>query len=113
MSFRGDKSDVLRELTLPITDTASCAERLHDVMYVEGDKVCADACSEERSSTCEGDSGGPVIVNDTVVGIISDGPLCRRGGCFPSVFTVVAEHLPFIETGMLHPEPDRLVVEVE
>jgi len=58
--------------------------------------MCAGYFVSNRDS-CYGDSGGPLIVDNTLVGIISWGNECAEDG-FPGVYTKVQNYTTWIET---------------
>jgi len=56
-------------------------------------------CANPGKGTCHGDSGGPLMKNGEVCGIVSWGdPTCKSG--YPSVFTRVNQVLPFINNNI-------------
>ncbi|KAG8222286.1 hypothetical protein J437_LFUL003267 [Ladona fulva] len=57
--------------------------------------ICAGG-EEEGKGSCNGDSGGPLYVDNKVVGIVSWGQLCAVKG-YPTVFTKVAEYIDWIQ----------------
>lgn len=50
--------------------------------------ICAGNFGQDGKYTCNGDSGGPMTVNGTLIGITSWGYGCRRPN-YPGVFTRV------------------------
>jgi len=50
----------------------------------------------DRSAACSGDSGGPLICNKRLAGVVSWG-LSSCNGCFPSVFTRVVGYRPWVD----------------
>uniref|UniRef100_A0A6V7KK87 Peptidase S1 domain-containing protein n=1 Tax=Bracon brevicornis TaxID=1563983 RepID=A0A6V7KK87_9HYME len=50
----------------------------------------------ENGGTCHGDSGGPFIWNNKLIGLVSWGIPCASG--VPDVFTNVNHHLDFINS---------------
>jgi trypsin len=96
----GEKATVLSEISMRVIDADTCANQMEGLMKVEPDKFCGEACPGKEWATCMGDWGGPVMYNQTVMGIMSEGHQCTKPGCYPNVFTAVAHHLPFIEAAM-------------
>ncbi|MEU8435466.1 serine protease [Streptomyces sp. NPDC029216] len=62
-------------------------------------KLCARAAGTGRTPICEGDDGGPLVINGRVVGIAArrHGP-CDTTNAAPSVFTNVAQFKNWIES---------------
>jgi len=58
--------------------------------------MCAGYFVSTRDS-CDGDSGGPLIVDNTLVGIVSWGGDCAEDG-FPGVYTKVQNYISWIKT---------------
>ncbi|KAG8237817.1 hypothetical protein J437_LFUL002425 [Ladona fulva] len=95
-------SKELRYVTLPVMPTAQCAGAFPGV---DNSQICTDTTGGH--SACNGDSGGPLIiqVNDGgyyEVGLVSFG---SNQGCtlgMPAVFTRITSFLPWISshTGM-------------
>lgn len=88
------------QVHLKVISPQDCARKFSDDAYELGKhEICAQA---HDKSTCEGDSGGPLINNGTgrQVGIVSYG----RGDCTrdaPSVFSSVQDNLDFINQVMM------------
>ncbi|KAG8427688.1 hypothetical protein J3459_006446 [Metarhizium acridum] len=93
----------LKNLTVPVINLESCRARMSDVQTIGTDKFCTRQCFDsDYYGICEGDWGGPVMINDTVVGVVAQSPTCvkRFRACYPGIITIVAEHLTFIEETM-------------
>ncbi|MGW7259244.1 trypsin-like serine protease [Streptomyces sp. NPDC054834] len=85
-----DISDTLKTATLPIQSDSTCAG-YYGTDFVKGHMVCAGkpATGSDTGTTasCNGDSGGPLIVNNRIVGVVSWGVKdCVEKGSY-SVFT--------------------------
>ncbi|XP_054715313.1 U21-ctenitoxin-Pn1a-like [Uloborus diversus] len=83
----GYKSDVLKQVLLPMVDRDTCNDIFHDEVY--SNMICA---GKEGRDTCQADSGGPLFQTDengisTLIGITSFGLGCGRD---PGVYTKVA-----------------------
>ena len=79
-----ERSDFLKEAEIPFVDNALCAERMAED-FNEQRMFCAGTLSSSKTSgdgvdSCNGDSGGPLLVNiegvPTVVGLTSWGFEC-------------------------------------
>ncbi|MFJ9892943.1 trypsin-like serine protease [Streptomyces sp. NPDC091280] len=90
----------LRKATLPIVPDATCDSAMKSVLgddeFIEGSMFCAgtpaSGADEGTTSPCNGDSGGPVIVDNKVIGIVSWGVTgCTAKGAYP-VFTKVGSY---------------------
>ncbi|MFE9839903.1 trypsin-like serine protease [Streptomyces sp. NPDC005551] len=93
-------STKLRRAALPLVDDATCDSAMRSVLgedaFAEGSMFCAgtpaSGTDEGTKSPCNGDSGGPVIVNGKIVGIVSWGVAgCTAKGAYP-VFTKVSSY---------------------
>jgi secreted trypsin-like serine protease len=95
-STTGDISETLRTATLPINSNATCSG-FYGTDFVAGHMVCAGkpATGSDTGTVtpCNGDSGGPLIVNNRIVGIVSWGVQdCVATGAY-SVFTKVSTYV--------------------
>ncbi|MFD4620610.1 trypsin-like serine protease [Streptomyces sp. NPDC058475] len=95
-----DLSARLRTVDLTLRDDATCDSAMRSVLgeddFVEGSMFCAGTpatgTDEGTKSPCNGDSGGPVIANNKVIGIVSWGVAgCTAKGAYP-VFTKVTSY---------------------
>ncbi|XP_014242612.1 hypodermin-B-like [Cimex lectularius] len=89
-------SDVLIKLGVVVLPWKECETRLCFVPKTrcvlnlrERAQICAVG---KTGDVCKGDSGGPIVCNGFVYGIVSWGPACGELP-FPSVFSVVSEGL--------------------
>ncbi|CAH1185683.1 unnamed protein product [Phyllotreta striolata] len=94
----GRESDVLMQVNVRIMSNAEC--RHSDPAYssvIKSSHLCTDGT--DIKSSCSGDSGGPLIVGNTLVGLVSFGPSnCLLG--YPSVFTRLTSFYPWINETM-------------
>lgn len=85
--------DTLQELELPVVDRGECAERWRHYdgpIYNVTDTMFCVSTFKEGETACHGDSGGPVAIDGTLVGIVSWGnPLCNSE-YYPGVYSSVS-----------------------
>lgn len=89
----GQYSNELKEIEIYIIEQSIC-EATYTTLLMDG-KMCAGVMEGGRGA-CAGDIGGPLVINDTLIGIFSWGIGCALPS-FPSVFVNVAYHLGWIE----------------
>lgn len=99
-----DISDTLKTATLPVQSDSTCAG-YYGADFVKGHMVCAGAPASGgdsgTTSACNGDSGGPLIVDNRIVGVVSWGVEdCVTKGAY-SVFTKVGSYV-----GAVYPRVD-------
>jgi len=86
----------LRTALTPIVDFNQCnASSSYDGELTQN-MMCAGYFVSNRDS-CDGDSGGPLIVDNTLVGIVSTGYGCAQDR-FPGVYTKVQNYISWIKT---------------
>ncbi|MFJ4834881.1 trypsin-like serine protease [Streptomyces sp. NPDC088747] len=106
-----DLSATLRKVSLPVVADATCNSAMQTVIdgdqdyFAEGKMICAGTpatgTDEGTKSSCNGDSGGPVIAGGKIIGIVSWGVSgCVAKGAYP-VFTKVSAY-----TGVAQPRID-------
>lgn len=88
----GTDSTVLHYLNVTTATWFECA-----VNYVELSNYDAHICTKSLmpKGLCLGDSGGPLIVNNQIIGIVSFGKGCAER--FPSVFTRISWYKEWLE----------------
>ena len=93
----GEKpSAVLQVVDLAVIDTASCRTLGGwDDRQVTEKVFCARNAS---SKTCRGDSGGPVVRGNTLVGIVSWGKSACATSGMPSIYTDVSQYTDWIKS---------------
>ncbi len=92
-----DISQTLKTATLPIQSDSTCATAYTGSVFVAGHMVCAGnpatGSDSGTTTTCNGDSGGPLIVNNRIVGVVSWGVAnCVAKGAY-AVFTKVSTYV--------------------
>jgi len=86
----------LRAALTPIVDFNQCNASNSYGGALTHNMICAGYFVSNRDS-CYGDSGGPLIVDNILVGIVSTGYGCAEDG-FPGVYTKVQNYAHWIET---------------
>ncbi|MDM8528209.1 trypsin-like serine protease, partial [Anaerolineales bacterium HSG24] len=101
----GSTSDVLMEAEVPIVTNNTCNEAYSDIQITDN-MLCA-GFDEGGVDTCNGDSGGPLIVRDSddwmLAGIVSFGIGCARPDLY-GVYTRVSRYNSWINA-QLDDEP--------
>ncbi len=91
LPYTGEWPDTLRKADVVVGSGASCAQPGED-SFADG-MVCASR-PDGGEDTCRDGSGGPVLVGDTVIGIVAAGPGCARPdrpGRYTEVASILAE----------------------
>ncbi|KAF4141122.1 Trypsin [Phytophthora infestans] len=89
LTENGSQSLVMEELNVKIISNAEC-NKMYSDRITEG-MLCAG--EGDGKDTCNGDSGGPLIENDVLVGIVSWGGKC---GANAGVYTRISHVLDYI-----------------
>lgn len=93
---RGDYSSVLRQVTVPVTTDAACRSSYPGGVwgtYVASTMVCAGLRQGGKDS-CSADSGGPLLIDGRLAGIVSWGDGCalpRKYGVYTRVSAFAAD----------------------
>ncbi|KAL4899966.1 hypothetical protein BDW74DRAFT_183282 [Aspergillus multicolor] len=93
----GAVSRVLRAVTVDVTSITEC-KAAHGEKYITAGMFCAGVPGGGKDA-CYGDSGGPVVADGVLVGIVSWGKGCARAG-YPGVYASTAYLRSFI-TGVV------------
>ncbi|KAJ8976748.1 hypothetical protein NQ317_004300 [Molorchus minor] len=81
-------SDILREVTVFAINWDECKSKLSSVSSFTERMICAGT-TEGGKDTCQGDSGGAVELDGTLIGIVSWGVGCGVVD-YPGVYTRVS-----------------------
>ena len=84
----------LREALTPILDFNQCNSNYYGEMT--SNMLCAGYFVSTRDA-CDGDSGGPLIIDNTLVGIVSWGYDCAADN-YPGVYTKVQNYVDWIKS---------------
>lgn len=100
ISTDGNRSAVLRQVTVPISDQSACIANYlkHQPSFsVTENMICA---GDQDKDSCQGDSGGPLLGGDPAapsqVGIVSFGWRCGQRS-YPGIYTRVDHYIHWIE----------------
>nr|CAH0103353.1 unnamed protein product [Daphnia galeata] len=97
-SFQGSLPSALQQATTEIVSNGQCATSYSGIINIASSMLCA---TDPGIGSCNGDSGGPIFVRSSPgapwiqVGIVSFGVECANDR-YPSVYTRVSSHLPWI-----------------
>jgi len=105
VEFNARSSDVLRDVTVPVVETAGCAEAFarFPTLSVDERTLCAGYALGGKDA-CQGDSGGPLFypvftpehgTKYYLIGVVSLGYKCAEEG-FPGIYSRVTHFLPWI-----------------
>lgn len=109
----GYLSEFLREVALPLVDNEYCQDVYKTFGYnITMDMLCAGFQTGGKDS-CQGDSGGPLFYRPrnvigqptdraVLVGIVSWGLGCARGGGLFGIYSRVAANLEWIEDAIIN-----------
>lgn len=84
--FGGPSPPDLRSVKIPISDREECNTDYEGL--IGADMICA-GYPEGGKSSCQGDSGGALVVNEAIVGVVSWAMGCAVAN-YPGVFANVA-----------------------
>ncbi|XP_055856628.1 trypsin zeta-like [Episyrphus balteatus] len=93
----GALSDLLLEVEVSIIPNEICEARF-DEGRINPSMLCAGTAKGGKDA-CSGDSGGPLLVNGVLVGVVSWGDGCARAE-FPGVYASVADLRPWIDAAI-------------
>ncbi|KAH8263930.1 hypothetical protein KR038_006074 [Drosophila bunnanda] len=91
----GPSSYNLEQTQVPVVSTEQCNE-IYGAGEVTERMICAGYVTEGGSDACQGDTGGPLVIDNQLVGLVSWGRGCARPN-YPTVYSYVASFLDWIE----------------
>ncbi|XP_046404251.1 trypsin-3-like [Ischnura elegans] len=100
LSEEGPNAKFLQKVTVPVYDQNECVLAYKTSNGITDQMFCAGV-KEGGKDACQRDSGGPVVTNDKLYGIVSWGLGCGGRG-YPGVYAKVSSMKAFIakETGL-------------
>ncbi|XP_063146781.1 complement factor D [Candoia aspera] len=97
ISNTGKKTDKLQFVQLSIIGRGRCnMRRFHDGSVTEN-MMCAES---RKKDSCKGDSGGPIVCNGTVEGIVTTGSTVCGNWMKPGIYTRTAPYVSWITSTM-------------
>lgn len=90
-----ESTTILQKVNLQFYSRYDCA-KLHNPGWILTNNICAGV-PDGYQGQCNGDSGGPLIVNGVVVGIVSWSIKPCTVPPYPGVFTAVSPYIDWIE----------------
>ncbi|EFA10697.1 brachyurin [Tribolium castaneum] len=90
--FDNKLSEVLNYVDVKVISNAKCGEAFGDL---KDSIVCTSG--DENTGSCNGDSGGPLAIDDVQIGVVSFGIMYCLSG-YPSAFSRVTSFLDWIAT---------------
>jgi trypsin len=83
---QGQQPDQLMEVDLRIADNSRCENSLYGF---NGEASICMAGATATQTPCNGDSGGPLFVGNTLIGAVSYGNACRGDSAFTRINTYI------------------------
>ncbi|XP_047033009.1 trypsin, alkaline C-like [Helicoverpa zea] len=96
--LRSDKLELTKLVTVGQHDCTRKYETISKV--IQNSMICAVRVNNGGSAGCKGDSGGPLIYNGFIVGIVSFGVSCQNPD-FPGVYTKVSHYTDWMKRTVL------------
>ncbi|KAJ8939517.1 hypothetical protein NQ318_022235 [Aromia moschata] len=98
------KPYILQVVKLPVIDQKICkdayGERKNFKYKITERMICAGNINHDGEGACLGDSGGPMVANGKLVGLVSWGRGCAVAG-YPGVYASIADLRDWIDENML------------
>ncbi|XP_034473364.1 trypsin alpha-3-like [Drosophila innubila] len=85
----------LKSVNVTIVPREECSQAYVDIMRINAEEICA---ADPGKDSCSKDSGGPLVHNNELVGIVSLGKGCADPQ-YPGVYVNVAVMRKWIEKG--------------
>ncbi|ROT79436.1 prophenoloxidase activating enzyme 2 [Penaeus vannamei] len=90
------RSSILQEIRLPFVPLARCRDT-YPLFKLVDQQICFGGL--HGRGTCNGDSGGPLLIGNVVIGLLSKGGKCATAGQ-PDVFTRVDAYVDWIKENL-------------
>lgn len=87
LSGGGSLPDALQQATIALIDRSTCQTRWGSTNTITARMVCAHSTS---TSACNGDSGGPLTLSGTQIGVVSWGSSSCLHATYPNVYAHVS-----------------------
>ncbi|XP_030387452.1 trypsin eta-like [Scaptodrosophila lebanonensis] len=91
----GPSSYWLEQVHVPIVSVEKCGE-VYGANQITERMICAGDLTEGGRDACQGDTGGPLVIDEQLVGLVSWGRGCARIG-YPTVYTYVSSLKDWID----------------
>ncbi|KAH8372912.1 hypothetical protein KR009_007884 [Drosophila setifemur] len=91
----GPSSHNLEQAQVPVVSSEQCNE-IYGAGEVTERMICAGYVTQGGTDACQGDTGGPLIVDGQLVGLVSWGRGCARPN-YPTVYCYVASLMDWID----------------
>ncbi|XP_026134550.1 complement factor D [Carassius auratus] len=91
----GGRPDKLQELTIKVLERWRCGRGDYYGTKFTNNMFCA---AEKLKDTCDGDSGGPLLYKDLVVGITSNGGKKCGSSKKPGLYTIISHYTKWIDS---------------
>ena len=95
----GDRADKLQKAKVKVWNNENCQQSFRDVgkkNVISKSQMCA-GYKNGGIDSCWADSGGPLILDNILIGIVSTGIGCGRPG-LPGIYTRVDEYTKWIDS---------------
>ncbi|XP_069685397.1 trypsin-1-like [Periplaneta americana] len=97
ISEGGAQSNILKQVAVPVVSAHSCNTSYATYGGITDNMLCA-GYNEGGVDACQGDTGGPLVANGHLIGIVSWGAGCGHVN-FPGVYTKVSAYRDWIKDG--------------